>query len=293
MMYALEPLDPRVLLSAPETVPVLHLIGFDQRGSTWTYESKYSVTGADFEDVNGRGEFTVAVRNNLKPIRGHDCVMVDISSAGITATTAWFTNKRGTSLASTFLETEIGDFRLNLGDARVAPKSLTVGESETRTSRVSATIDPAGDLLDLGFDLNSLSFKGDATTTWKLIGHESVTVPAGTFDAIHGSFTASYEGTVKARVGGVGVKFNVELSAPMEFWAVEGRGIVLSSVGVTAKADPTGLAGLVLDDEYSAEAWATNKLRTLDVPAAVARSLPPTAFSTRSIATDDATDLLA
>src|SRR3954463_435342 len=86
-----EPLDPRLLLSASETIPVLHLVGFDQRGSTWTYQSKYSVTGTGFDDVNGRGEYSVSVRDNLKAIRGHDSVMVDISSDGITATTAWFT----------------------------------------------------------------------------------------------------------------------------------------------------------------------------------------------------------
>jgi hypothetical protein len=293
----LEPLSPRLLLAAPEAIPVLHLIGFDQRGSAWTYESKYAVAGSDFDDVNGRGEFSVAVRDNLKRIRGNDCVMVDVSSDGVTATTAWFTNKRGTYLASTFLETEIGDFRLNLGDTRVAPKSLTLGQTETRTSRVSATIDPGGDFLDLGFDLNSLSFKGEATTTWKLTDRQTVTVPAGTFDAVHGSFTASYEGSVKARVAGVSVKFKVEVSAPMEFWAVEGRGIVLSSVGVEAKAEPTGLAGLVLDDEYTAEAWATNKLRTLDRPAvAVARSLatpaPASVFSTQPLNAATRDDLL-
>src|SRR5689334_16490821 len=159
MMYLLEPLDPRLLLSAVETVPVLHLVGFDQRGSTWTYQSKYSVTGTGFDDVNGRGEYTVGVRPNLKAIRGRDCVMVDVSSDGITATTAWFTNKRGTYLASTFLETELGSFRLNLGDTRVAPKSLTVGQTDTRTSTVSGTVDPADDLFD-----GSASFKGDATT---------------------------------------------------------------------------------------------------------------------------------
>lgn len=287
----LEPLDPRLLLSAPETIPVLHLVGFDQRGSTWTYQSKYSVTGTGFDDVNGRGEYSVAVRDNLKAIRGRDCVMVDVSSDGITATTAWFTNKRGTYLASTFLETEIGDFRLNLGDTRVAPKSLTVGQTETRTSSASGTIDPADDLFD-----GSATFKGDATTTWKLIDHQTVTVPAGTFDAIHGSFTAHYNGTVKTHVSGVRVTFDVDVTAPLEFWAVEGRGIVLSSVGVKAKAEPTGLASLVLDDEYSAAALATNKLQTFDRPApttAVARSLPSPTFSTRNIATDSPTDLLA
>jgi len=292
MTYLLEPLDPRLLLAAPETVPVLHLVGFDQRGSAWTYQSKYSVTGTGFDDVNGRGEYSVAVRDNLKAIRGHDSVMVDISSAGITATTAWFTTKRGTYLASTFLETEIGDFRLNLGDTRVAPKFLTVGQSETHTSSVSGTIDPAEDIFDA-----SATFKGDATTTWKLIDHQTVTVPAGTFDAIHGSFTAHYSGTVKTHVAGVRVTFKVDVNVPMEFWAVDGRGIVLSSVGVTAKAEPTGLASLVLDDEYSAEALATNKLRTFDRPAATAatvvRALPATSFSTRSIADEVADNLLA
>lgn len=286
----LEPLDSRLLLAAPEVVPVLHLVGFDQRGSTWTYQSKYSVTGTGFDDINGRGEYTVGVRSNLKAIRGHDCVMVDTSSDGITATTAWYTSKRGTYLASTFLETELGNFRLNLADTRVAPKSLTVGQTDTQTTAVSGSIDPADDLFDA-----SATFKGDATTTWKLIDHQTVTVPAGTFDAIHGSFTARYEGTVKTHVSGFGVTFDVDVTVPMEFWAVEGRGIVLSSVGAEATAKPTGLAGLVLDDEYSAEAWATNKLRTLDVPAAaaaVARSVTASTFSTQSIAADASDDLL-
>jgi hypothetical protein len=275
----LEPLDPRLLLAAPETLPVLHLVGFDQRGSTWTYQSKYSVTGTGFDDINGRGEYTVGVRSNLKAIRGHDCVMVDASSDGITATTAWYTSKRGTSLASTFLEPRLGNFRLNLADTRVAPKSLTVGQTDTQTSAVSGSIDPADDLSD-----GTATFKGDATTTWKLIDHQTVTVPAGTFDAIHGSFTARYEGTVKTHVSGFGVTFNVDVTVPMEFWAVEGRGIVLSSIGAEATAKPTGLASLVLDDEYSAEAWATNKLRTFD--------RPPATFSTRSIVSAPPDDLL-
>ena len=288
----LEPLDCRLLLAAPETVPVLHLVGFDQRGSTWTYQSKYSVTGTGFDDINGRGEYTVGVRSKLKAIRGHDCAMVDVSSDGITATTAWYTSKRGTYLASTFLETELGNFRLNLADTRVAPKSLTVAQTDTQTSAVSGSIDPADDLFDA-----TATFKGDATTTWKLIDHQAVTVPAGTFDAIHGSFTARYEGRVKAQVSGFGVTFDVDVTVPMEFWAVEGRGIVLSSVGAEATAKPTGLAGLVLDDEYSAHALATNKLRTLDVPAAAAaaavtRSLAAATFSTQSIAADTSDDLL-
>jgi hypothetical protein len=189
--FVLEPLDPRLLLAAPETVPVLHLVGFDQRGSVWTYQSKYSVEGDGIDDVSGRGEFQVAVRDNLKRIRGRDCVMVDVSSDGITATTAWYTDKRGTYLASTFLETEIGDFRLNLNDAKVAPKSLTVGQSDTRTSRVSASVE--SDLLDTG-----VSFKGSATTTWKLIDHQTVTVPAGTFDAL------VIQPTIKTRSGILG-----------------------------------------------------------------------------------------
>jgi hypothetical protein len=263
------------------------LVGFDQRGSTWTYQSKYSVTGTGFDDINGRGEYTVGVRSNLKAIRGHDCVMVDVSSDGITATTAWYTSKRGTYLASTFLETELGNFRLNLADTRVAPKSLTVGQTDTQTSPVSGSIDPADDLFDA-----AATFKGDATTTWKLIDHQTVTVPAGTFNAIHGSFTARYEGTVKTHVSGFGVTFDVDVTVPMEFWAADGRGIVLSSVGAEATAKPTGLAGLVLNDEYSAHALATNKLRTFDRPAAaVARSVfspaAATIFSTESIAADD------
>jgi hypothetical protein len=71
----------------------------------------------------------------------------------------------------------------------------------------------------------SIDAKGDAQSSFQAVGSESVTVPAGTFDAlkIHVDTTINISGNFN------GVSFPVKVTTPYDYWFVKDVGWVKAS----------------------------------------------------------------
>lgn len=93
------------------------------------------------------------------------------------------------------------------------PRSIQPGDTWQHALTFTGKMSVAGQEVDA---------KGDATSNFQAIGNESVTVPAGTFDAlkIHIDTTININGSFN------GISFPVTFTAPYDYWFVKDVGWV-------------------------------------------------------------------
>jgi len=93
------------------------------------------------------------------------------------------------------------------------PSTINPGDTWRHSLEFTGQISLAGQDIDA---------KGDAQSSFQAVGHESVTVPAGTFDAlrIHVDTTINISGSFN------GVSFPVKVTTPYDYWFVKDLGWV-------------------------------------------------------------------
>jgi len=96
------------------------------------------------------------------------------------------------------------------------PNEIKPGDTWPHSLEFTAKMTVAGQGMDA---------TGDAKSNFQAVGFESVTVPAGTFDAlkIHVDTTININGNFN------GVSFPVTVSSPYDYWFVQGVGWVKAS----------------------------------------------------------------
>jgi hypothetical protein len=96
------------------------------------------------------------------------------------------------------------------------PSTVNPGDTWQHTLQFTGRINVAGQEIDA---------KGDAQSSFQAVGNESVTVPAGTFDAlkIHVDTTINISGNFN------GVSFPVKVTTPYDYWFVKDVGWVKAS----------------------------------------------------------------
>jgi hypothetical protein len=96
------------------------------------------------------------------------------------------------------------------------PSTINPGDTWQHALEFTGRITVAGQDIDA---------KGDAQSSFQAVGYESVTVPAGTFDAlkIHVDTTININGSFN------GISFPVKVSTPYDYWFVQDVGWVKAS----------------------------------------------------------------
>lgn len=214
----IEALESRRFLSTAPTYNFASLVGYDRLGSSWKYSSTVTlITDGDTDTKTASAK--VAVAASKVRYDGQDCSAVKFSSSDLTISTAWYSNSKGTFQT---LSLYSGDtLTLKLHDTRVAPRTMTLGQTYTDTGTIDATVRGTID----GYAVNG-SFRGTdavSTTLWK---NQRVRTRAGSFDTVKGSYDVSVSGKLTLRVAGRNVTANVNVTDSSVFWAAPSVGII-------------------------------------------------------------------
>lgn len=123
---------------------------------------------------------------------------------------------------------------MNLTGAQLAPMSSVEGKSYKDSGKFSGTYEENND----GTETDG-TIKGSAKASSEILDTESVTVPAGTFSAIKGTFDVAMTGTLTLVVNGKKTNAGFSVSYPETFWAVQNVGIVqiqaATDIGIKVK----------------------------------------------------------
>jgi len=188
-----------------------------RQGATWTYSSSGGPTG-------GYG-FTDTITSV-----GEDGFTLTSQFGDLTRTQKWACQPEGLvalELGGTSAATLNNDnMKVTLDVDHVSgvtfPSEIQPGDTWQHALEFTGKISVGGQDIDA---------TGDAKSSFQAMGNESVTVPAGTFDAlkIHIETTINISGDFN------GVAFPVTVSSPYDYWFVQGVGWV--------KAAGTGTVG--------------------------------------------------
>ncbi|MCY2950852.1 MAG: hypothetical protein NTU53_02615 [Planctomycetota bacterium] len=214
---------------APATINLANLLGYSRRGASWNYNTTYKLTSSEGTD-SGSGTGQVSVARRTTQIDGHASNLVTVSAADTTLSTAWFSDATGTNVNAIATNTDLGKINLTLHDTRIAPKSLTIGKSYSD----NGTFDGKFTVSTNGINATG-TLSGNTTATTKLIGTEQITVPAGTFNAIKGTYTIKMTGTLRIRYQGKTISVKFSATVNQTFFAVQGTGIVKGTTSATIK----------------------------------------------------------
>jgi hypothetical protein len=182
-----------------------------REGATWTYSSSGGPTGGyGFTDtitsVRDDG-FTLTTKfDDLTRTQEWGC-----TSEGLIAL-----QLGGTSVATLNTANMKVDFNVTHVSGVTFPSAINPGDTWQHALEFTAKMTVGGQTMDA---------TGDAQSSFQAVGMESVTVPAGTFDAmkIHIDTTIHINGLFN------GISFPVTFSSPYDYWFVQGVGWVKAS----------------------------------------------------------------
>jgi hypothetical protein len=179
-----------------------------REGATWTYSSTGGPAG-------GYG-FT----DTITSVR-EDGFTLTTTFDELTRTQEWGCRPEGlvalqlggTSAATLNTDNMQASFDVNNVSGVTYPPEIKPGDTWQHAMEFTAKLTVAGQGMDAS---------GDARSTFQAIGYESVTVPAGTFDALK----VRVDTMININGNFNGVSFPVTVSSPYDYWFVQGVGWV-------------------------------------------------------------------
>ena len=182
-----------------------------REGATWTYSSTGGPTGGyGFTDtitsVREEG-FTLTTKfDELTRTQEWGCQPEGLVALQLGGTSAATLNTANMKV----------DFDVNHVSGVTFPSSIHPGDTWQHALEFTAKLTVGG---------QAMNATGDAKSSFQAIGVESVTVPAGTFDAmkIHIETAINFNGIFN------GISFPVTVSSPYDYWFVQGVGWVKAS----------------------------------------------------------------
>jgi hypothetical protein len=158
---------------------------YNEPGAWWTYHAEGSANAFGDKET-----FDCDITNSISTgnISGHDCNIILTSGDGIDISTGWYTDGNETHMATWGNE----EFDLKMDVTMVAQKYLQLGREYNGTGTFGGEFD----IDDIECITVSGSVSGSVSTTVKLLGHEEVTVPAGTFLAAKVEMTMLLKGAM-------------------------------------------------------------------------------------------------
>jgi hypothetical protein len=221
-----EPLEERVLFA--EQFKLLSLLGYNIKGASYTYKTSTSidvVADGQTESTTGvAAKTTVAVGTAKQVLDGKSSYIVKTTATGdaMGGTSGWASDTTGTYNTKTTVSKEGVGLSVGLKGTRVAPQTMTVGQSYSDSGTFSGSF--GGD--ELG-GLITGSFSGSVTANSKLFGREACTVGSKTYAyAVKGTIVLGLNGSVTMTVEDESITINMKATKTMTFWAVPNKGIV-------------------------------------------------------------------
>ena len=182
-----------------------------REGATWTYSSTGGPAGG-----YGFTDTITAIRD--------DGFTLTSQFGDLTRTQEWACKPEGlvalqlggTSAATLNNDNMQVTLDVNNVSGVTFPSEITTGDTWQHALEFTGTMKVAG---------QEIEASGDAKSSFTALGNESVTVPAGTFDAlkIHVDSTININGNFN------GVSFPVTVTSPYDYWFVQGVGWVKAS----------------------------------------------------------------
>jgi hypothetical protein len=199
---------------------LMNLMNYNRRGASWRYAVRYSLSGS-MGSRSGSGTETVRIASQPKNVDGHQCNAVVISDPNTTATFAWYSDSGGTYMTMQAMQVSGMKLTINLHGTRVAPKLLSAGQKSSDSGDFDGTMN-----LSYAGQSAKATMSGSTSASSQLMGTEKVTVPAGTFRAVKGSYKVAMRGKITVTYQGESQTANFAGTATQTFWAVANRGVV-------------------------------------------------------------------
>lgn len=225
------------------------LLGFDQVGAAWRYQTAYRLAG-DFGSE--RGVVTTRIRHTGR--EDSDGVTESTWKVGdATIVARWQTSASGTEIEAVTVKSELGTFRIDLEHTLAAPGAMEVGKVYSDSGTYDGTLRFEGDSLTV-----TATTAGTARVRSKLVGVRQVTVPAGRFDAVKGTYRVRLNGQFSIPFGGRTYTGTYTAVLNSKFYSAEDIGIIKSrdSLSLKGRAPVFG--------KFTAKAFSTNKLLSFD-----------------------------
>jgi len=211
---------------------------YDALGAWWDYQGYYTIKGLGLNE-SGSGTSTTSVSNSTISVNGHECTVVNVSSGGFSMSQYWYTDANGTHQVGWGNMGDLGSFEITMDSLTVAPTVLRIGQQHTDSGPFEGTYDIDSPYIDVDW------FRGQAKSTCKLVCHEQVHVPAGTFDTVKclvkleiiGKMYIRYDDYVEHFEGVV--NFNCVID--QTWWGSPGVGVVKGITKMPLKLSARGL----------------------------------------------------
>lgn len=235
-----EPLECRRMLSGT-TYDFGKLLGYGLAGHSWTYESDYKIkttTGSgrtsagrgaggerswhtnDPGNASGSGEATVSVARQGSASAG----VFKVRTSGASGQgTVMIVRKAGSSMDVGEIDATgpAANLKLHLENTHLAPQKLALSKNYTDGGTFNGKFNGIG-----GGNTISGTVSGTSAASFKLLSNQTITTPAGSFQAVKGTYQVKLSGTMHVKVNGQSVNVAFSASYPTTFWAVQDIGIV-------------------------------------------------------------------
>jgi hypothetical protein len=221
----IESLETRRLCAAHKSFKFGSLTGYTLPGTSLSYDTNFSLKSNLIDPETGSGQVSINVSKAGGGSQPKYLIQTstDDFNTDTTSTSTLTLQSSGQNLNVIKLHTNVGNaaININLSNTRLTPLTTTLGTSYSDSGSFSGTF--GGNTLGAKV---SASVAGSATGTTKLLDTENVSVPAGTFSSIKGTYTISMTGSMHISLNGKSYNVAFSLSYANTFWAVQNVGIV-------------------------------------------------------------------
>jgi hypothetical protein len=222
---------------------------YDVPGAWWDYDVDYMID-MDGEAETGETWAEVSVDPTTHWWQGHECTTVRSGIEGTELALSWYNEGGATYLAGWQTGSPLGDICLEVKSLMVAPETVAPGRVYRDKGTFEGTV-----YLDIDW-LEVESFSGKSVSALQAGQKETVTVAAGTFEAVPVDLEVTMTGVmvIKAEFEGRQRRVRIGYQAKLDqkWWGVEGVGIVRSESAMTVRVSGGG-ENMVVETEETDE----------------------------------------
>jgi hypothetical protein len=248
----MESLESREMLAA--TYQLQNLLCYNRLGASWTYGTSVSLETDASAKAKSSGTSKVAVGSKTQTYSNIACDVVKATSSAMTTNSAWFTNSKGTYMAMLNRAASNLSMNVTLSNTRFCTKAMTVNTPYQNTGAFSGTVS-----VKYQGKTYSGTIKGNATARSRLLGYQSVTVAAGKFAAMKGTYSLDLAGTVSMKISGKTYGGTFYDTESITFFAAPG-------VGVVNMTDVQSTTVSVVGESVWLKATTASKLKSYSLP---------------------------
>jgi hypothetical protein len=179
-------------------------------GNTWTYVTTYA-------GGSNKGEVRTTVRlDDFSQNNSTGETQATLSTTVDTVTTSlkWLHNSAGTFLKGWTVGTDAGNFNLSFDPLQVAAEQLVFGEPVSSSTAMTGQFQLTNGVTITG------QITGTASSVSRLMGHEQVTTPSGTYTAAKVQVALTLNGSIDVNLGDGNTTLKFVASQVQTLWLV-------------------------------------------------------------------------